>query len=140
MLGFLKRDGGALKLTINQFYRVNGDSTQNHGVHSDVVLPSLLDHMDLGESFLENALAFDQIEPDEFVASEMVTPEIISSLARSSEKRIAANPKFQEILKDIEKLTERKKKKVISLNEDVLRKDRGKEKKEQDKERISTLY
>src|ERR1700748_417760 len=53
---------GALKRTINQFYRVNGDSTHNRGVESDVVLPSLIDHMDLGESFMENALAFDRIE------------------------------------------------------------------------------
>ncbi|HEV8003877.1 MAG TPA: S41 family peptidase, partial [Planctomycetaceae bacterium] len=38
---FNPEDRGALKLTISQFYRVNGDSTQNLGVPSDVVLPSL---------------------------------------------------------------------------------------------------
>ncbi|MEZ6068249.1 MAG: S41 family peptidase [Planctomycetaceae bacterium] len=48
-------DRGKLKLTIQQFYRVNGDSTQNRGVRSDIVLPSLLDHAETGESFLDNA-------------------------------------------------------------------------------------
>ncbi len=64
---FAPEDCGALKLTISQFYRVNGDSTQNLGVPSDVVLPSLLDHMDLGESSLDNALKFDHIEPADYI-------------------------------------------------------------------------
>ncbi len=63
---FDPEDRGALKLTISQFYRVNGDSTQNLGVPSDVVLPSLWDHMDIGESSLENALKFDHIEPADY--------------------------------------------------------------------------
>ena len=65
---FAPEDLGALKLTISQFYRVNGDSTQNLGVPSDVVLPSLLDHMDMGESSLDNALKFDHIEPADYTA------------------------------------------------------------------------
>jgi carboxyl-terminal processing protease len=65
-------DRGALKLTIQQFYRVNGDSTQNRGVRSDVVLPSILDHRDLGESSLDNALPFDHIPPARFAPSGFV--------------------------------------------------------------------
>ncbi|MCA9064754.1 MAG: PDZ domain-containing protein, partial [Planctomycetaceae bacterium] len=55
-------DRGALKLTISQFYRVNGESTQTMGVRSDVVLPSLLNHRDIGEDALDNALPFDTIQ------------------------------------------------------------------------------
>ena len=41
---------GALKITIQQFYRPNGDSTQNRGVVSDIELPSMTTHLDVGES------------------------------------------------------------------------------------------
>ena len=62
--GFFTRSEprGALKLTISKFYRVNGDSTQNKGVVSDVVLPSILNHRDIGEDSLDNALEFDRIQ------------------------------------------------------------------------------
>ena len=43
LLGSRSQDDGALKLTIQKFYRVAGGSTQLHGVASDVVLPSLTD-------------------------------------------------------------------------------------------------
>ncbi|MDX1970416.1 MAG: carboxy terminal-processing peptidase [Planctomycetaceae bacterium] len=119
-----RQNRGALKLTINQFYRVNGDSTQNQGVQSDVVLPSLLDHMDLGESFLENALAFDRIEPARHVIYDMVSPGILTSLRDASRQRISKDPKFQEIQADIAKYLERKNRKTVSLNEQKLRAER----------------
>ncbi len=46
-------DFGALKITIQQFYRPNGDSTQLRGVLSDIVLPSVTDKMDVSESDLD---------------------------------------------------------------------------------------
>ena len=124
---------GAVKLTINQFYRVNGDSTQNHGVRSDVVLPSLLDNMDLGESFLDNALEFDRIRPANFSILNMVTPEIISRIRESSQRRIATDPKFKEVAKDIEKYLVRKNRQVVSLNEKTRRKEREDNKSDKDK-------
>src|SRR5262249_58556656 len=54
---------GALKLTIQQFYRVNGDSTQDRGVSSDIVIPSLTDVAATGEKELEYALPFDKVKP-----------------------------------------------------------------------------
>ena len=123
---------GALKLTINQFYRVNGDSTQNHGVESDVVLPSLLDHMDLGESSLENALAFDRINPAQHVIYDVVTPGIVAALRDNSAQRISAEPKFQDIQQDINRYVERKNRKMVSLNEEQLRKERDADKAAED--------
>lgn len=120
-------DLGALKLTVQQFYRVNGDSTQERGVPSDVVLPSLVDHMDLGESSLPNAMAFDRIAAAEHARLGWVTPEMISSLQDRSRKRIASNEEFQKIERDIAKYLERKKRKSISLNEDELRRERVEE-------------
>ena len=122
------KDRGALKLTINQFYRVNGDSTQNRGVESDVVLPSLIDHMDLGESFMDNALAFDRVQPARHAYFKYVTPEIVSALKKDSEKRVAADPKFQQTLKDIDRYLARKSRKAVSLNEETLRKEREEDK------------
>lgn len=126
---------GALKLTINQFYRVNGDSTQNRGVESDVVLPSVIDHMDLGESFLDNALAFDRIEPATHVSYDMVTPAIVAALRKDSEHRVKGDPKFQEIQQDIDRYLVRKKRKAVSLNEETLRSERDAEKAAQEVEK-----
>ena len=52
---------GALKLTIKQFYRVNGDSTQIRGVEPDIHIPSIFDQAEFGEGKMENALKFDHI-------------------------------------------------------------------------------
>src|SRR6185295_16853584 len=55
---------GALKMTIQQFYRPGGDSTQNRGVESDVELPSQMSHWEgIGESDLDYALKFDRVLP-----------------------------------------------------------------------------
>jgi carboxyl-terminal processing protease len=121
------QDLGALKLTINQFYRVNGDSTQNLGVPSDVALPSLLDNMDLGEAFLDNALPFGQIDPVGHDRLGKVTPEMVSALREHSRKRIAVNADFQKTEKDIERFLARKQKKAVSLNEVELQKERVEE-------------
>ncbi len=130
------KDRGSVKLTINQFYRVNGDSTQNRGVESDVVLPSLIDHMDLGESFLENALAFDHIAPAKFAAYGYNTPQVIAALKEASQKRVAVDPKFQQVAKDIERYLARKNRKTVSLNEEAMKRERDDDKaaKEVDKE------
>lgn len=121
------QDLGALKLTINQFYRVNGDSTQNLGVPSDIALPSLLDNMDLGESFLDNAMPFDHIDAVPHRRLQLVTPDLVSSIRENSRKRVGASSDFQKTDKDIEKYLARKQRKTISLNEDDLRKERVEE-------------
>jgi carboxyl-terminal processing protease len=129
------KDRGALKLTINQFYRVNGDSTQNRGVESDVVLPSLIDNMDLGESFLENALAFDRIAPARHLDHALTNPQIIAGLKEASQKRIAVDPKFQQRVKDIERYRARKNRKSVSLNEETLKREREEDKAARDVEK-----
>ncbi|HEY3963639.1 MAG TPA: carboxy terminal-processing peptidase [Planctomycetaceae bacterium] len=121
------QDLGALKLTINQFYRVNGDSTQNTGVPSDVALPSLLDNMDLGEQFLDNAMPFDHIDAVPHRRMQAVTTEMTNAIRENSRKRVAADPDFQKVDKDIEKYLARKQRKTVSLNEDDLRKERVEE-------------
>ena len=59
-------DLGALKVTIHQFYRVNGESTQYKGVEPDVVVPTILDHLESGEKYQDYSLPWDKIESTEF--------------------------------------------------------------------------
>ena len=134
---FNRTDRGALKLTINQFYRVNGDSTQNLGVKSDIVLPSLIDHMDIGESSLDNALAFDKIDPADYKELGYVSPSLVKSLAGRSAKRIAKNEDFAKVKTDVDEYLKRKNRKSITLNEEKLRKerDKGDDDKEEDEEK-----
>ncbi len=130
-------DQGALKLTINQFYRVNGDSTQNEGVKSDIALPSLLDNYDLGEASLDNAMAFDQIAPARHTQFGQVKPEFVSELRELSRKRVAGNADFQKTDREIARYLARKKRKNVSLNEEELRRERYEED-QKNKEKIDT--
>jgi len=56
-------DIGALKITTQKFYRVNGGSTQLEGVKSDVVMPDRYSYIDIGERDYDNPLPYDKIEP-----------------------------------------------------------------------------
>lgn len=114
-------DRGALKLTISKFYRVNGDSTQTRGVTSDVVLPSLLNHRDVGEESMDNALEFDRITRAPYNQYPNVTDAIVQSLQSKSGERVKADKDFGQINRIIERYIARKNEKLISLNENVLR-------------------
>ena len=59
-------DLGALKLTRQKFYRINGGSTQLRGVESDIVVPDRYSFIDIGERDQENPLAWDKIEPADY--------------------------------------------------------------------------
>jgi carboxyl-terminal processing protease len=56
-------DMGALKITTQKFYRINGGSTQLEGVKSDVVMPDRYAYMDVGEKDYDNPLPYDKIAP-----------------------------------------------------------------------------
>jgi carboxyl-terminal processing protease len=109
---------GALKVTIQQFYRPGGDSTQLRGVVSDIVIPSMIEHVDgIAESDLDYALAFDKVAPARFQKVNKVSPAIMESLKDSSKERIAGSEEFNKLNDRIAKYTEQKKKKRIPLNE-----------------------
>ena len=59
-------DMGALKITTQKFYRVNGGSTQLEGVKSDVVMPDRYSYIEVGERDYDNPLPYDKIEPAKF--------------------------------------------------------------------------
>jgi carboxyl-terminal processing protease len=109
---------GALKLTIQQFYRPGGDSTQNRGVVSDVELPSLTTHLDVGESDLDYALKFNRVEALPHDQYHMVDSGIIDGLRQRSTQRIAASEYFQKSNKQIARYEEQKDRKTVTLNKE----------------------
>ena len=81
---------GALKITMQQFYRPDGDSTQNRGVLADIELPSLRSQSDkLGESSLDYAMKFDHVDPVPYHKYNLVDNRLIEQLktARPSAAR-----------------------------------------------------
>src|SRR5690606_4478125 len=59
-------DLGAIKITTQKFYRINGGSTQLEGVKSDVVVPDKYSFINIGEKDQENPLPWDKIESADF--------------------------------------------------------------------------
>lgn len=106
---------GALKLTIQTFYRIDGHSTQRHGVVPEIRLPSMLDIADIGEASLPYALVVDPIEPSRYLPF-FDNPIAFEPLQKASEARIASGSDFEYILKDIAKEKARIERNVISLN------------------------
>jgi carboxyl-terminal processing protease len=115
---------GALKITMQQFYRPNGDSTQNRGVLADVELPSLTSHWDVGESDLDYPVAFDRLESLEFQKLSDVSRPLCRKLQELSRQRCQSSEHFQKLMKDIEKYKELKDRKTITLNEEKFRAQR----------------
>jgi carboxyl-terminal processing protease len=108
---------GAIKITMQQFYRPSGASTQLEGVKSDVELPSITNHLPVGESDLDNAIAFDRIPQADYQVQQRVTPQMLTALQERSVQRVAADTKFQELLADIARYEKRKNEKTLSLVE-----------------------
>ena len=59
-------DLGAVKVTTDKFYRINGGSTQLEGVRSDIVLKNQYSYIEVGEKDQENPLSWDKIEPTRY--------------------------------------------------------------------------
>ena len=84
---------GQLKITESKFYRISGDSTQHRGVVPDIIYPSLFDPEEIGESALDNALAWDQIAPARFNRYHDYGA-IMPMLTTLHEKRAANDPDY----------------------------------------------
>src|SRR5207249_1335629 len=93
---------GALKLTIQQFYRVNGDSTQNRGVLSDLSLPSITEELATGEKDIDFALPFDRVPPVDHEDMGLVTTDVKALLRARSAARLKNSADYKKLLKDLE--------------------------------------
>ncbi|CAN7428458.1 carboxy terminal-processing peptidase [Massilia sp. LjRoot122] len=114
---------GELKMTIAQFFRINGGTTQLRGVTPDIKLPLLSDLESFGESSYDNALPWVAIKPASYAAAGDLK-ELIGPLQKRHEARIAKDKEFQFLQEDIAEILKIRKENAISLNEAVRRKER----------------
>jgi carboxyl-terminal processing protease len=114
---FSNRNGaGFLKVTIQKFYRPSGSSTQMDGVKSDVVIPSIMDGLEIGEFFLEHSLPHDLIRSaDDFKPLE-AEKLFIPTIKELSAKRLDACKDFSYVRDDVCRTSERIKANTLSLN------------------------
>lgn len=138
----LPKELGAMKITTGIFFIPGGQSTQHQGVPGHIVLPSILNNDEIGEKSLDNSLPPQKIET--FIGKDVnddkaesrwspITDDKVKAIAAASKERVAKDPKFQEILKDIEE--SKKNKGLIKLaevkkrSEEERKKNKGKDKK-----------
>lgn len=112
-------DLGALKTTIQKFYRINGGSTQKEGVRSDIVFPDRFSYLDMGERDEESALPWDKIAPADYKPLD-ANFEIVKA---NSKKRIAVNPTFNLIDENAKWIFERKDDNVFGLSLEDFKKE-----------------
>ena len=80
---------GAVKLTFQKFYRVNGGSTQLKGVEPDVVLPDILDYYKIREKDNPNSLPWDEIKK-----ANTINYEGFDATIQSLKEKVKTNPTF----------------------------------------------
>jgi len=116
---------GALKVTMQQFYRPNGASTQNRGVLADVEWPSMTSHLDVGESDLDYPVAFDRVKPQQFDKLGQMTDSFRRQLNEMSKRRCAESEDFQKVVEKINKYKKQKEQKYVTLNEKKFMEERA---------------
>jgi len=126
---------GAIKITMQQFYRPGGLSTQLEGVKSDVELPSITTHLPVGEGDLDHAIAFDRVPAATFQPSGRVSDDMLKTLRDRSIARVQADAEFAKVAKDIAQYEKRKKEKTISLVESEFAKQWNEGKAAEDEEK-----
>ncbi|MGF6177233.1 carboxy terminal-processing peptidase [Ensifer sp. 4252] len=111
-----KPEFGELKVTIAQFFRINGGTTQLRGVTPDINLPGLSDPTSFGETSYDNALPWAQIKPARYAPADTLKA-LLPTLQSRHDARVESNPDFQGLLQDIGDLKAQREKGVVSLNE-----------------------
>ena len=105
---------GQLKITESKFYRISGDSTQHRGVIPDIDYPSVFDPTQIGESALDNALAWDQIAPARFNRYQDYDT-ILPGLMALHQQRAANDPDYRYLEDQVEMAREARKVSALPL-------------------------
>ncbi len=131
-------DLGALKITSQKFYRVNGGSTQLEGVKSDVVMPDRYSYIDIGEKDYDNPLPYDKISPAKIdVWKGYIDYE--ETIAKSN-ARMAKNKELQLIDENARWIKKRRDEKEVNLNFDAYSAEIEKRKEETKKYEVIDEY
>ncbi|WP_318310388.1 carboxy terminal-processing peptidase [Flagellimonas crocea] len=110
-------DLGAIKLTTQKFYRINGGSTQLEGVKSDIVVPDRYSYIDLGERDQQNPLGWDKISPADYKVWDGYID--FDEAVKNSKERMAKNEQIKLIEENAKWLKEQQDENLISLKYDA---------------------
>lgn len=114
---------GELKLTIAQFFRINGGTTQLRGVTPDILFPAVFDRQEFGESSFDNALPWVQIKAADYSPAGDLKG-LLPILLTLHEARVKSDKDFQYLQQDLAELKLQRSKNLVSLNEVDRRKER----------------
>ena len=120
-------DPGALKVTVSKFYRPSGASTELRGVASDIVIAAASGLLPVGEDKLDDPLPWDTIAAAPFKPFGQVAPHL-PALRDASTRRVAADPAFDDLRKQLTRLKSRLDDKSVSLNEAERRREQAEDK------------
>ncbi len=131
-------DLGALKVTIQKFYRITGGSTQYKGVEPDIVAPSMLDYLKTGEKYMDYSLPWDTVQA---VAYEPWPgfSFAVDKARNLAERWIGTNKKFQEIKELSEKARQRREKTKVADFLAGMEKERAEAKKAREEAKAAGL-
>jgi carboxyl-terminal processing protease len=118
-----KPEYGEVKMTIEQFFRINGGSTQLRGVTPDISFPLSVDASEFGESSYDNALPWTSIAPARYQTIADLKP-IVPMLEERHTSRVASNNEWQNFSSEIADARAVRSEKTVSLNEQARRKER----------------
>ena len=116
-------DLGALKLTIQKFYRINGGSTQYKGVEPDLVAPSIFDNLETGEKFMDYSLPWDQVEDADHLPWRGDHFDI-NTTRQAGQRWVAANSLFGKIKEETAKAKDRSKQTTVAVYLEGMREER----------------
>ena len=105
---------GALKITTDKFYRINGGSTQLEGVKSDVITPDRYSYVDVGERDEDNPMSWDQITP--LIYTKWHGYLNYNEVIKKSQDRVNNHPIFKLVDQDAKWVEQRQNDKSITLN------------------------
>ena len=118
-----KQKFGELKLTIAQFFRINGGTTQLRGVTPDIRFPSTADPESFGESSFDNALPWVQVKAVDYSPAGDLK-DLRPILLTRHDARVKDDKDFQYLDEDIAESKRQREKNLVSLNEAQRRKER----------------
>ena len=123
-------DIGSIKLTIQKFYRINGDATQLKGVQSDVIIPDNYMYLETGEQEHDYPLPWDQIKGSSF---EKNSHSISDKIIKKSQSRINKNATFNLIEENAKRWEKQRENSTYALNFSAYTNAKLKEKEEGEK-------
>jgi carboxyl-terminal processing protease len=106
---------GELKMTIAEFFRINGGSTQLKGVTPDILFPQNGDEKDFGESTYDNALAWTQIAPARYQPVAALNA-YLPQLQAKHAARAASSPAWKLMLDELAQYRKMREQTTVSLN------------------------